>query len=94
MDRLVGLRTDLAIDAGAVGDGITSLERLDQPVLVADANLDEGHPGHGKDFLGPWPPVDPSGQQDGLVAVRRQRFGEVAADESRTSSDRYSHDGG
>lgn len=94
MDGFVGLRPDLAIDAGAVGDGFAALERLDQPAFVVDTNPVEGHAGQAEDLLGPRPPIHPASQDDRLVTTRRQRLGKVATDEARTPGDGYAHGGG
>lgn len=41
--------------------------------------------------MGPRSPIDPTGQDDGLVPACQQSLGQVTADEARAASDRYTH---
>jgi hypothetical protein len=92
VDRLVGLRPELAIDPGTVGDPIASRKRVDQRTLIIiNANAKERNSGQATDCLSPGSSIHPAGQYDRFVAARRQRLGEMASNKACPPGDRYSH---
>ena len=90
VDVLVGLRADLAIDAGAMRNGIAAREGGGEFLHIVRADGMKGGIAELADGLIPF--VRAAGNDFYLMAFSGERLGEMAADESCSSGDGDFHD--
>ena len=92
VDRLVGLRADLAVDARAVRDRVAALEGGSERPGIDDVAGDDADPRGVTDATRERPVVAPARECDDVVALGTERHRQVAPDEARAAGDRDAHD--